>query len=137
MQWNTMSSIVLHVWPKDIHSLSLNPGSMGDVPIYASIKACDTILHNCYHRSVRYIPWNIISIAARDSTLEMIHPYTTIISQDTMQLTCSNENEEITILITKHDLQPGIEDQQISNKSASHSQHHTKKYTNFIRLTRV
>ena len=40
---------------------------------------------------------------------------------DTVQMTCSNENEDITILITKHNLQQGIQHQQIRNKSQSHS----------------
>ena len=87
---------------------------------------------------VRYVPRNIISIAARDTTLENSTPssYHNHVS-DTMQMTCSNEKEEIHILITKHNLQKGIQHQQISNKSPNHSQHHARKYTNFIRLTRV
>ena len=46
------------------------------------------------------------------------------------------KNEEIDILITKHNLQQGIQHPQISNKSPNHSQHHTRKYTNFVRLTK-
>ena len=88
-------------------------------------------------RGARYVPRNIISIAARDTTLEnSTSSYHNHVS-DTMQMTCSNENKEITILITKRNLLQGIQHQQISNKSPSHSQYHTRKYTNFVRLTRV
>ena len=89
-------------------------------------------------RGARYVPRNIISIAARDTTLEnsTSSSYHNHVS-DTMQMTCSNENVEITILITKRNLLQGIQHQQISNKSPSHSQYHTRKYTSFIRLSRV
>ena len=107
-------------------------------------------------------PSIIVTFAARDTSLEMYYPSRPAIRpskcnihrgarydprngtssyhkhvSNTMQMTCSNENEKITILITKHNSQPGIQHQQISNKSPNHSQHHTRKYTNFIRLTRV
>ena len=85
-----------------------------------------------------YVPRNIISIAARDTTLENSTPssYHNNVS-DTMQMTCSNEKGGDNHLITKHNLQQEIQHQQLSNKSPNHSQHHTKKYTNFVRLTRV
>ena len=89
-------------------------------------------------RGARYVPRNIISIAARDTTLENSTPssYHNNVS-DTMQMTCSNEKGGDNHLITKHNLQQEIQHQQINNKSPNHSQHHTRKYTNFVRLTRV
>ena len=81
MPWDAMSNIVMHVFLNDTHPLSLSPGPMGDISIHASVAAHDTTLDNSNHRSARYIPRNIIFIAARDMTLEMIHPYTTIMSQ--------------------------------------------------------
>ena len=89
-------------------------------------------------RDARYVPRNIISIAARDTTLENSTPssYHNNVS-DTMQMTCSNEKGGDNHLITKHNLQQEIQHQQINNKSPNHSQHHTRKYTNFVRLTRV
>ena len=75
-----MSSIVMHVFPNDTHPLSLSPGPMGDISVHASVAAHDTTLDNSNLRGARYVPRNIISIAARDTTLEMIHPYTTIMS---------------------------------------------------------
>ena len=132
-----MSSIVMHVFPNDTHPLSLSLGPMGDISVHASVAAYDTTLDNSNLHGARYVPRNIISIAARDTTLKnSTSSYHNHVS-DTMQMTCSIENEEITILITKHNLQPGIQHQQISNKSPSHSQYHTRKYTNFKRLTRV
>ena len=71
----------MHVFLNDTHPLSLSPGPMGDISVYASIAAHDTTLDKSNHRGARYDPRNIISIAARDTTLEMIHPYTTIMSQ--------------------------------------------------------
>ena len=89
-------------------------------------------------RGARYVPRNIISVAARDTTLENSTPssYHNNVS-DTMQMTCSNEKGGDNHLITKHNLQQEIQHQQINNKSPNHSQHHTRKYTNFVRLTRV
>ena len=89
-------------------------------------------------RGARYVPRNIISVAARDTTLENSTPssYHNNVS-DTMQMTCSNEKGGDNHLITKHNLQQEIQHQQINNKSLNHSQHHTRKYTNFVRLTRV
>ena len=86
----------------------------------------------------RYVPRNIISVAARDTTLENSTPssYHNNVS-DTMQMTCSNEKGGDNHLITKHNLQQEIQHQQINNKSPNHSQHHTRKYTNLVRLTRV
>ena len=71
----------MHVFLNDTHPLSLSPGPMRDMYVNASVAAHDTTLDNSNHRSARYVPPNIISIAARDTTLEMIHPYTTIMSQ--------------------------------------------------------
>ena len=89
-------------------------------------------------RGARYVPRNIISIAARDTTLENSTPssYHNNFS-DTMQMTCSNEKGGDNHLITKHNLQQEIQHQQINNKSLNHSQHHTRIYTNFVRLTRA
>ena len=89
-------------------------------------------------RGARYVPRNIISVAARDTTLENSTPssYHNNVS-DTMQMTCSNEKGGDDHLITKHNLQQEIQHQQINNKSLNHSQHHTRIYTNFVRLTRV
>ena len=88
-------------------------------------------------RGARYVPRNIISVAARDTTLEIsTSSYHNHVS-DTMQMTCSNEKGGDNHLITKHNLQQEIQHQQINNKSPNHSQHHTRKYTNFVRLTRV
>ena len=89
-------------------------------------------------RGARYVPRNIISVAARDTTLENSTPssYHNNVS-DTMQMTCSNEKGGDNHLITKHNLQQEIQHQQINIKSPNHSQHHTRKYTNFVRLTRV
>ena len=93
-----MSSIVMHVFPNDTHPLSLSPGPMGDISVHASVAAHDTTLDNSNLRGVRYVPRNIIYIAARDATLENSTPssYHNHVS-DTMQMTCSNEKEEITI----------------------------------------
>ena len=89
-------------------------------------------------RGARYVPRNIKSVAARDTTLENSTPssYHNNVS-DTMQMTCSNEKGGDNHLITKHNLQQEIQHQQINNKSLNHSQHHTRIYTNFVRLTRV
>ena len=89
-------------------------------------------------RGARYVPRNIISVAARDTTLENSTPssYHNNVP-DTMQMTCSNEKGGDNHLITKHNLQQEIQHQQINNKSLNHSQHHTRIYTNFVRLTRV
>ena len=132
-----MSNIVMHVFLKDIHPLSLSPGPMGDISVHASVAAHDTTLDNSNLRGARYVPRNIISIAARDTTLEnSTSSYHNHVS-DTMQMTCSNEKGGDNHLITKHNLQQEIQHQQINNKSPNHSQHHTRKYTNFVRLTRV
>ena len=132
-----MSSIVMHVFPNDTHPLSLSPGPMGDISVHASVAAHDTTLDNSNLRGARYVPRNMISIAARDTTLEnSTSSYHNHVS-DTMQMTCSNINEEVTILITKRNLLQGIQHQQISNNSPSHSQYRTREYKNFIRLTRV
>ena len=71
----------MHVFPNDTHPLSLSPGPMGDISVHASVAAHDTTLDNSTHRGTRYVPRNKICITARDTTLEMIHPYTTTMSQ--------------------------------------------------------
>ena len=93
-----MSNIVMHVFPNDTHPFSLNLGLMGDISFHTSIAAHDRTLDNSNHCGARYVPRNIISIAARDTTLENSTPssYHNHVS-DTMQMTCSNEKEEITI----------------------------------------
>ena len=81
-----MSNIMMHVFLNDTHLLSLSPGPIGDISIHASVAAHDTTLDNSKHRGARYDPQN-------DTSLYHNHV------SDTMQLTCSKENEEITILI--------------------------------------
>ena len=76
-----MSNIVMHVFLNDTHPLALSPGPMGDISVHASIVAYDTTLDNSNYRGARYVPRNVISIAARDTTLEMVHPLTTNMSQ--------------------------------------------------------
>ena len=76
-----MSSTVMHVFPNDTHQLSLSLGPIGDISVHASVAAHDTTIDNSNHRGVRYVPRNIISITARDTTLEMVHPLTTTMSQ--------------------------------------------------------
>ena len=132
-----MSNILMHVFLSDTHPLSLSPGPMGEIYIHASVAAHDTTLDNTNLHGARYVPRNIISITARDTTLEnSTSSYHNHVS-DTMQMTCLNENEEITILITKCNLLQRIQQQQISKKSPSHSQYYTRKQTNFKRLTSV
>ena len=69
-----MSSIMMHVLPSDTHPLSLSRGPMGDIFVHASVAAHDTTLDNSNHRGARYVPRNIVSIAARDTSLEMVYP---------------------------------------------------------------
>ena len=121
-----MSSIVMHVFPNDTHPLSLSPGPMGDISVHASVAAHDMTLDNSNLRGARYVPRIIIPIAARDTTLEMVHPLTTTMSQVQCKLHAQMKNEEITILITKSNLLQRIQHQQISNKSQSHSQQYTR-----------
>ena len=72
-----MSSTVMHVFPNDTHSMSLSLGPMGDKSVHASVALHDTTLDNSNRRGARYVPRNIISITARDTTLEMVHPFIT------------------------------------------------------------
>ena len=81
MPLDAMSCIMMHVFLKNSHPLSLSPGPMGDISVHVSVAAYDTTLDNSNLRGARYIPRNIISIEMRDTTLKMIHPYTTIMSQ--------------------------------------------------------
>ena len=76
-----MSNIVIHVFLNDTHALSLSLGPMGDISIHASVAVHDTTLDNSNLRGAQYVPRNMISIAARDTTLEMVHPLTTTMSQ--------------------------------------------------------
>ena len=57
-----------------IHPLSLSPGPMGDISVHASVAAHDTTLDISNHHGARHVPRNIVSIAARDTSLEMVHP---------------------------------------------------------------
>ena len=93
-----MSSIIMHVFLNDTHPLSLSPGPRGDISVNASVAAHDTTLDNSNLRGARYVPLIIIPIAARDTTLEnsTSSSYHNHVS-DTMQMTCSNVKEEITI----------------------------------------
>ena len=76
-----MSNIVMHVFLNDTHPLSLGPGPMGDISVHAFVATHDTTLDNGNHHGTRYVPRNITSITACGTTLEMIHRYTTIMSQ--------------------------------------------------------
>ena len=69
-----MSNIVMHVFLNDTHPLSLSPGPMRDISVHASVVAHDTTLDNSNHRGALYVTQNIVSIAARDTFLEMLHP---------------------------------------------------------------
>ena len=56
-----MSNIVMHVFPNDTHPLSLSPGSMGDISVYASVAVHDTTLDNSNYHGARYVPQNSTS----------------------------------------------------------------------------
>ena len=75
-----MSNIVMHVFLNDTHPLSLSPEPMGDISVHASVAVHDTTLDNSYLHGARYVPRNIISITACDTTLEIVHPLTTFMS---------------------------------------------------------
>ena len=76
-----MSNIVMHVFLNDKHPLSLSLGPMGDIFVYASVAVHDTTLDNSNRCGEQYVPRNIISIAARNTTLERVHPFTTTMSE--------------------------------------------------------
>ena len=76
-----MLNIVMHVFLNDTHPLSLSPGSMGDISVHASVAAHNTILDNSNRRGAQYVPRNIISIPTCDTTLEIVNPLTTTMSQ--------------------------------------------------------
>ena len=76
-----MSNIVMHAFLNDTHPLSLSPGPMGNIFVHASVMAYDTTRDNSNVGGARYVPRNIISIAASDTTLYMVHPYMTIVFQ--------------------------------------------------------
>ena len=69
-----MSSIVMHDFPHNTHLLSLSLGPLGDIFVNASVVVHDMTHDKSNRRGARYVPRNIISIAARDTTLEMVHP---------------------------------------------------------------
>ena len=71
----------MHVFLNDTHPLSLSPGPMGEISVHASVAVYDMTLDNSNLRGARYVPQNIISIAVRYTTLKMVHPLTTTISQ--------------------------------------------------------
>ena len=71
----------MHVLLNDTHPLYLSPGPMGDISVHASVTPYDTTLDNSNVCGARYVPRNIISITVRDTTLEMVHPLTTTMSQ--------------------------------------------------------
>ena len=64
----------MHVRPSHTNPLSLSLLPMGDLSVHAYVAAHDTTLDNSNHRNTRYVPRNIVSIAARDTSLEMVHP---------------------------------------------------------------
>ena len=66
-----MLSIVMHVFPNYTHPLSFSPGPMGDISVHTSVAAHDTTLDTSTLRGARYVPRNLISIAARDTSLEI------------------------------------------------------------------
>ena len=61
----------MHVFLNDTHPLSLHLGPMGDISVHAFVAAHDTTLDNINLHGVRYIPQNIIFIAARDTSLKI------------------------------------------------------------------
>ena len=67
----------MHVFPNDTHPLSLRLGPMGDISVHAYVATHDTTLDNSNRRGARYVPRKIISIAVRDTTLEMVPPLIT------------------------------------------------------------
>ena len=76
-----MSNIVMHIFLNNTHPLTLSPGLMRDISVHASVAAHDMTLDNSNLRGARYVPRNIISIAERDTTLELVHSLTTTMSQ--------------------------------------------------------
>ena len=74
MPWDALSNIMMHVFHNDTHPLSLSPGPMGT---YLSMHLSQRMTRpsiNSNHRSARYVPRNIVFIAARNTFLEMVHP---------------------------------------------------------------
>ena len=67
----------MHVFLNDTHPLSLSPGPMGDISVHASVAAYDMTLDKSNLRDTQYVLRNMLSIAARDTTLEMVHPLIT------------------------------------------------------------
>ena len=72
-----MSNIVMHVFLNGTHPLSFSSGPMGDISVNESVAAHDMNLDNSNLCGARYVPRNIISIAVRDTTLEIVHPLIT------------------------------------------------------------
>ena len=71
----------MHAFLNDTHSLSLSLGPMRDISVHVFVTARNTNLDISNLHGTQYVPQNIISIAARDRTLEMVHPLTTTMSQ--------------------------------------------------------
>ena len=66
---------MMHVLPSETHPLLSVPGPMGDIFVYASVVAHDTILDKSNICGAQYVPQNIVSIAVRDTSFEMVHPF--------------------------------------------------------------
>ena len=64
----------MYVLPSDTQPISLSPRPIGDIFVHASVAADDTTLDNSNHHGAPYVPRNIFCIAARDTSLEMVHP---------------------------------------------------------------
>ena len=65
-----MSNIVIHVFLNDTHQVSLSQGPVGDIYVHASAAAHNLTLDNSNHWGARYVPRNIISIAACNTTID-------------------------------------------------------------------
>ena len=72
--------MVMHVFPNNTYPLSFSLIPMGDIFVHASVVAHNTTLDNKNYRGARYVSQNIISIAACDTILEMVHSLTTTMS---------------------------------------------------------
>ena len=70
----------MHVFLNDTHPLSLSLGPMRDISVHVFVTARNTNLDISNLHGTQYVPQNIISIAARDTTLELIHLLTIIMS---------------------------------------------------------
>ena len=70
---------------------------MGDISVHASVAAHDMTLDKSNLRDTQYVLRNMLSIVARDTTLEMVHPLTTTMCQIQCKLHAQMKREEITI----------------------------------------